>query len=189
MKILLGVLALAVFPVWAQDLSALSQTEDHQDPPTEQICFSASQVERGIQQMEITKDHHKATALMLTQPLRSETVDCSSNMFAYPFLREADRNKPTTEGMWFNGETADLALQLNWEKTTLRNAQLYDVLVWRDNGEISQIASINQIVKVDEQRLMVDTNVKPNSTPVVRYSFEAPGDIPLNAEVWRRIRK
>lgn len=188
MKMLLGVLALAVFPVWAQDVSPVPSDETNHDSPTEQICFSASQVERGIQQMEITKDHHKATALMLTQPVRSETVDCSSNMFAYPFLREADRNKPTTEGMWFNGQTADLALLLNWEKTSLENAKMYDVLVWRDNGEITQVASINQIVKVDEQRLMVDTYIKPNSTPVVRYSFEAPGDIPLNAEVWRRIR-
>jgi len=189
MKMLWGLLALAVFPVWSQDLTTVPSNDHDPDSPTEQICFSASQVERGIQQMEITKDQHKATALMLTQPLRSETVDCSSNMFAYPFLREADRNKPTTEGMWFNGETADLALQLNWEKTTLHNAKLYDVLVWRDNGEITQMASINQIVKVDEQRFVVDTNIKPNSTPVVRYSFEAPGDIPLNAEVWRRIRK
>lgn len=185
MKLCALLFLLTVFPVFAQE----GDDAQDQETPSEQICFSPTQLQRGVQQIEITKDQHKATALMLTKPLRSQTVDCSSNMFAYPFLREADRNKPTTDGMWFNGQTADVALQLNWQKTTLQDAKLYDIIVWRDSGEITQVASINQIVKVDEQRFMVDTNIKPNSTPIVRYSFEAPGDIPVNAEVWRRIRE
>lgn len=185
MKIFALLFALDVFSVFAQETGDML----NQKIPSEQICFSSSQIQRGVQQIQITKGQHKATAWLLTKPLRSQTVDCSSNMFAYPFLREADRNKPKTDGMWFNGQTADVALQLNWVKTTLQNAKLYDVVVWRDNGQISQVASINQIVRVDEHRFMVDTNIKPNSTQIVRYSFESPGDIPVTAEVWRRIRQ
>lgn len=169
--------------VLAQD-NELLQNED----VPEKICFSQSQIQRGVKQMEIGKDEQKSTALLLTNPLRSETVDCSSNMFAYPFLREANRDKPTTDGVWFNGETADLTLQLNWTKTTLQNAKPYDILVWRDTGEIAQLASINQIVVVDERRVMVETTIKPNSTPVLRYSFEVPSDLPQDVEVWQRIR-
>lgn len=189
MKNVAPLLALIVFPVFAQQAAqetAMEREASAQETPPEQICFSAAQIERGVQQVEISKDHHKATALILTKPLHSETVDCTSNMFAYPFVREAG---VSSEGMWFNEETTEVALQLNWYRISLNEAKPNDVVVWRENQKIAQVASVNEIVVVGPYQWMIDVNIKPNSTPVLRYSFAVPQDLPQDTEVWRRVRR
>lgn len=190
MKVYAVLLALSVFPALAQEgtgaSSSQSADEASQNAP-EQICFSPAQISRGVQQVEINKDETRATALLLSNPLRSETVDCSSNMFAYPFLREATRQ--TSDGVWFNHDTAEVALQLNWKQVALPDVKVNDIVVWRDEGKIAQVGSVNEIVVVDDKQWMLDVNIKPNSTPVLRYSFAIPQDLPLNTEVWRRVRK
>jgi len=175
-----------VFPVCAQESTTESDVSN-QETPSEQICFSSAQIERGVQRVEISKDQHKATALMLTKPLRSDTVDCSSNMFSYPFVREA--TSASSEGIWFNEETTEVALQLNWQRVLILDVKPNDVVVWREDEKIAQVASVNEIVVVGPNQWMIDVNIKPNSTPVLRYSFAIPEDLPKNTEVWRRVRK
>lgn len=191
MKVYALLLALSVFPAVAQENTSESSSQaansDAGETAPEQICFSPAQISRGVQQVEINKDETRATALLLSNPLRSETVDCSSNMFAYPFLREATSS--TSDGVWFNHDTAEVALQLNWKQVALPDVKVNDIVVWRDEGKIAQVGSVNEIVVVDDKRWMLDVNIKPNSTPVLRYSFAIPQDLPLNTEVWRRVRK
>lgn len=186
MKLLAPLLLFIVFPIFAQE-PPMESDSPIQEAPSEQICFSSAQIERGVQQVEISKDHHKTTALMLTKPLRSDTVDCSSNMFAYPFMREA--TSISSEGIWFNEDTAEVALQLNWQRVSVPDVKGNDVVVWRDNGKIAQVASVNEIIAVGPNQWMIDVNIKPNSTPVLRYSFAIPQDLPEDTEVWRRVRK
>lgn len=207
MKICWLLIAFSVFPVWAHDKATLSvsQSNVEQSPEpsspepsadtenqeaqdvSEKICFSPAQIARGVQQIQITKDNQNTMALLLTSPVRSETVDCSSNMFAYPFLREATNS--ATEGVWFNQDTAEVALQLNWKRVSFPDVKRNDIVVWREDGGIAQVASINEIIHVTSNQWMVDVNIKPNSTPVLRYSFAIPQDLPKNAEVWRREQK
>lgn len=157
-------------------------------PTAEKVCFAPTQLERGVKLVKFPAEKD-VEVFLLSQPLQGQNVDCSANAFAYPFFREAHR-KPSekfTEGIWFGPEGAELALKRNWKHVDIHSAQRYDVVVWRDEAStIVQVGSVNEVVLIDSDRWAVDVEIKPNSTPPLRFSFEGPAEWPAKAEVWRR---
>lgn len=166
-----------------------AQEESSPDAPlAEKICFAPAQLERGVKLVKFPAEED-VEVFLLSQPLQGQNVDCSANTFAYPFFREAHRNQSEkfTEGVWFGPEGAELALKRNWKPIDIHSAQRYDVVVWRDEAStIVQVGSVNEVVLIDSDRWAVDVEIKPNSTPPLRFSFEGPAEWPAKAEVWRR---
>lgn len=154
------------------------------------LCFPPEQIERGVEDVKVQLPSGGQTATMLlTAPIRTDEVDCFSNSFAYPFVREVALHDSvvSSQGIWFGPDGVDAALR-NWEKVPLNQARKGDVWVRRSTKGVVEVGSINETGAIAPNRFYIDLLIKPDARPPERYSFEVPANLPVSSEVWRRVR-
>lgn len=181
--------------VYSTEIEEIQQNIEENREPEEgsdlveliqKICFNKKQIENGIKEQTFSLNKNETiNIIVMNNPNKDDNFDCSANNFSYPFINNI-LSKDPTKGFWFGSSVSSKII----EKLTpveAKNAKSGDIIVFRQNNQITQVGLINVVLKKGDEypdQYIIDFNYKPEVTPPVRYSLEIPSEIDYDSEIY-----
>ena len=189
---------------WAQPCPVSSENTSKSSPessamqhidPRAQVCLQQnSGLSYGVLR---TDDGQALDVVIVANPMVNDSVDCRANTFMFPFIDVAtftlnnDEFKNVKTGVWLAPRSVDTLLSGDgWEKTTVENAKVDDVILGRTNGTVTDIAYISSIhrlsgeEKTNNDTYFIELTKKSDGGVIERYALKYPSEFEASIEVW-----